>query len=107
MPNLNDLDQLDLRIATIIKAEKVPETNKLLRLIVDLGDEQRQIIAGLAENFSPDELINSQVLITAGLEPVKLKGLESQGMILATKNEDHKPILIKPTEKTLPGAKIS
>ncbi len=82
-----DFMKTELCVAKIIEAEKVKKSEKLLKLKVDLGDEQRQIIAGIAKAFSPEEIIGKKVVIVANLKPAKLMGLESQGMILAVENE--------------------
>ncbi|MDP3830048.1 MAG: methionine--tRNA ligase subunit beta, partial [Ignavibacteriaceae bacterium] len=82
-----DFMKTQLCVAKIIEAEKVNKSEKLLKLKVDLGDEQRQIIAGIAKAFSPEEIIGKKVIVVANLKPAKLMGLESQGMILAVENE--------------------
>lgn len=79
-----EFDKLDLRVATILKAEPVPKSKKLFRLEVDLGAEQRQIVSGIAEHFTPEDLVGRSVIVVANLKPAKLMGIESQGMILAS-----------------------
>lgn len=78
-----DFAKIDLRVATIVEAEKVPKADKLLKLQVDLGTERRQILAGIAQQYEPEQLIGRQVIVVANLAPRKLRGLESQGMLLA------------------------
>ena len=86
--NIDELSKVELRVATVITAEKVPDTDKLLRLEVDLGDEKRQIVAGLALSYpETDKLIGKQIIIVANLEPRVLRGLESKGMVLAATGE--------------------
>ena len=81
------LDQIDLRVATVIHAEKIPKAKKLLKLTVDLGDE-RTIVAGIADSYAPEELKGKQVVVVANLKPAKLMGVLSNGMVLAAKGED-------------------
>ena len=79
-----DFQKVDLRVAKIISAEAVPKSKKLLKLHVDLGFEQRQIVAGIAEKISPEQLIGKTIIVVANLAPAKLMGVESNGMLLAT-----------------------
>ena len=81
--SFDDFMKMDIRIARIIKAEKHPNADKLLKLQVDLGAEQRQVIAGIAEHYVPEELVGKTVSIIANLKPAKIRGELSQGMILA------------------------
>jgi len=76
------LNRIDLRVARVIQAEKVPRAKKLLKLTVDLG-EKRTIIAGIAERYAPEELVGKQIIVVANLKPVKLMGILSNGMVLA------------------------
>jgi len=88
-------------------AEKVPGSKKLIRLIVDLGVEERQILAGLAEFYDPNQLIGKYVIVVANLKPKKMMGLESQGMILAAGcGPDEKPVILTTLEPVKPGTKI-
>lgn len=80
---IDDFMKIDLRVATVTACEPVPKTSKLLKLQVDLGYEQRQVVSGIAEHYKPDELIGKKVIVVANLKPVKLRGELSQGMILA------------------------
>ena len=92
----DDFAKLDLRIGTIKTAEKVPKADKLLRLEVDLGFEQRTIVSGIAEHFSPESLIGKQVIVVANLAPRKMRGIESQGMILLAEQPDRKLVFVSP-----------
>ena len=83
---IEDFMKLDLRTAKILEAEKVKKSKKLIKLKVDLGTEQRQVLAGISEAYEPEQLIGRTVILVANLKPVKLMGLESQGMILAGSN---------------------
>lgn len=80
---IDDFMKIDLRVATVTACETVPKADKLLKLQVDLGYEQRQVVSGIAKFYSPDELIGQKVIVVANLKPVKLRGELSQGMILA------------------------
>lgn len=80
---IDDFTKIDLRVGTVIACEQVPKADKLLKLQVDLGYEQRQVVSGIAQHYKPDELIGQKVIVVANLKPVKLRGELSQGMILA------------------------
>ncbi|NYF79803.1 methionine--tRNA ligase [Granulicella arctica] len=91
---IDDFVKVDLRVAKVLVAERIPKADKLLRLEVDLGYEQRQILSGIAEWYTPEELIGRRIVIVANLAPRKMRGLESHGMLLAASNgENGKPIL--------------
>jgi methionyl-tRNA synthetase len=92
----DDFAKLDLRIGTITAAEKVPKADKLLKLNVDLGFEQRIIVSGIAEHFAPETLFNKQVIVVANLAPRKMRGIESQGMILLAEEPGGKLIFVSP-----------
>jgi methionyl-tRNA synthetase len=93
-----DFAKLDIRTGTILEAERVPKTDKLLKLTVDLGFEKRTIVSGIAEHFDPQKLIQQRVLVVANLAPRKMKGIESQGMILSAENDLGKLGLVGTTE---------
>lgn len=94
--------RVNLRIAKIESAEPVLGSEKLLKLKISLGDERRQILAGIGKAYAPQELIGREVVIVANLEPRKLMGEESQGMLLAANNADGLPIILTP-EKEVPA----
>jgi methionyl-tRNA synthetase len=75
--------RVDLRVAKVVTAEKIEGADKLLRLQVDLGGEKRQIVAGVAKKYTPEQLTGKQIIVVANLKPAKLRGVESQGMLLA------------------------
>lgn len=107
MITIDDFAKLDIRVGTIVSAEKVEGADKLLKLEVDLGEEVRQIMAGIAEYYeNPKELIEKQIPVIVNLEYRKLKGFESQGMMLAA-GTDEKPVLLHPAEKVPNGSKLS
>lgn len=91
-----DFSKLDLRVGTIVEAEKVPKANKLLVLKVDTGIDVRTIVSGIAEHFSPDEVVGKRVTVLVNLAPRALRGVESQGMILMTNNADGKLVFVNP-----------
>jgi methionyl-tRNA synthetase len=87
---IEDFQKVHLKVAEIISAEKVQKSNNLLKLKVNLGNEERQVIAGIAKSYSPEEIIGKKAVMVSNLKPVKIMGLESQGMILAIENDDGK-----------------
>ena len=99
--SIDDFQNLDLRVATIIEAEKIPQADKLLKLRVDLGDEKRQVVAGIAEHYAPDHLIGKQVIVVVNLQPAKIRGIESQGMVLAAAGEED--LVLGTFEKHVPA----
>ncbi len=102
----DDFDKLDLRIGTIIAAEKVQKADKLLKLEVDLGFEKRIIVSGIAQHFSPESLVSKQVIVVANLAPRKMRGIESQGMILTAEQKDGSLILVNPDALTQNGSNV-
>ena len=102
----DDFAKLDLRIGTIIQAEKVEKADKLLKLQVDLGAEKRTIVSGIAQHFNPQSLVNKQVIVVANLAPRKMRGIESQGMILTAEQSDGKLILVNPDSLTENGSGV-
>jgi methionyl-tRNA synthetase len=106
--SIDDFVKIDLRVAQIVVAERIPKADKLLRLEVDLGYERRQILSGIAEFYTPEELIGKRIAIIANLAPRKMRGLESHGMLLAASGEDHssKPILATFSDEIALGSRI-
>jgi methionyl-tRNA synthetase len=102
----DDFDKLDLRIGTIFSAEKVQKADKLLKLEVDLGFEKRTIVSGIAQHFTPEELLNKQVIVVANLAPRKMRGIESQGMILTAEEPGGKLILVNPDQIAQNGSNV-
>ena len=103
---IDDFVKVDLRVARVLVAERVPKSDKLLRLEVDLGYEQRQILAGIAQFYEPEKLIGRKVVIVANLAPRKLRGYESQGMIVAASIGDGTPALASFLEDIEIGARL-
>ncbi len=104
--SFDDFKKLDIKIGTVLEAEKIEGTDKLLKLRVDLGNEKRTLVAGIAETHQPEDLIGKQLPLIANLEPRTLKGIESQGMILAAVIDD-KAILLYPENNVPPGTNVS
>jgi len=104
--NFDDFMKLDIRVGNILEAEKVPKTKKLLKLLVDTGIDQRTIVSGIAEYYKPEEIIGKQVSILVNLEAKKLKGIESQGMILMAEDADGKLSFVSPDQAIKPGSEI-
>lgn len=100
-----DFQKLDLRIGKIIEAYKIEGSEKLLKLSVDLGEMQRQIIAGIGRQYAPEDLAGRDIVVLVNLEPRNLMGLESQGMLLAAEGEQG-PVLLMPDQELKPGSKI-
>ena len=107
MINYETFKQVELKVAKVLSAERVEGSEKLLKLEVDLGSEKRQIIAGVGIKYQPENLVGKSIIIVANLEPRKLMGLESNGMLLAASNETEGPILLTTMEDILPGSNIN
>lgn len=105
MANIDDFGKLDIRIGTVVSAEKVEDADKLLKLEFDFGDEKRQVVSGIAESYAPDELVGRQIPVIFNLEPRVIRGVESQGMILAT-SVDGKPIILVPDSEVPAGSGV-
>jgi methionyl-tRNA synthetase len=102
-----DFSKMDIRIATILAAEKVEKSKKLLKLQVDTGLDRRTVMSGIAEHFQPEELIGKQVTLLANLAPRKIMGVESQGMILMAEDNEGKLRLLQPSAAVNPGSSVS
>ncbi len=102
----DDFSRIDIRTATILEAEKVPKTTKLLKLKIDTGLDIRTIVSGIAEYYEPADIIGRQISIVANLEPRKIKGIESQGMILMAEDRDGKLVMVTPAQNVGNGSMI-
>jgi methionyl-tRNA synthetase len=103
--SFEDFQKLDLRVAKVVAAERVPKADKLLKLSVDLGGEKRQVVAGVAESYAPEELVGRSVILLANLAPATIRGVESQGMILAA--GEKKVLALSAVDKDVPpGTKV-
>ena len=105
MINFEEFKKVELKVARVVEAERVEGSDKLLKLQVSLGEERRQILAGIGKKYSPESVIGKEIIIVANLEPRTLMGLESQGMLLAAGDESG-PVLLVPDSEVSPGAEI-
>ncbi len=103
---IEDFDKIDIRTATVIEAEAVPKTDKLLKLTIDTGVDKRVIVSGIAEYYKPEDMLGKQICILANLQPRKIRGIESNGMILMAKDASGKMKLVTPQEAITNGAII-
>ena len=104
--SFDDFQKMDIRVSTILEAEKVAKTKKLLKLTIDTGIDKRTIVSGIAEYYTPEELVGRQVLVLTNLAPRAIKGIESRGMILMAEDALGRLVLVQPEDKTMSGAKI-
>jgi len=104
MINYDDFKKIDLRVAKILAAEKIEGSEKLLKLQIDLGSEQRQLVSGIAKSYAPEDLIGREIIVVANLEPRQIMGIESQGMLLAADHDS--PILLVPDKELPPGLAV-
>lgn len=103
--SIDDFRKIELKVATVKSAEAHPNADKLLVLQIDLGGEQRQICAGIRNHYTPEELVGKQIVVVANLETAKLRGLESQGMLLAA-SDDGRVIIMTPEKSVQAGAQV-
>lgn len=103
---IEDFLKLDIRLAQIISAQRIEGSEKLIKLQVSLGEEERTLVAGIAQHYTPEELIGKKVLILANLKPRKLFGIESQGMILALSDGENLSLIV-PDREVKVGSKVS
>ena len=104
--SFDDFQKMDIRVSTILAAEKVAKTKKLLKLSIDTGIDKRTIVSGIAEYYTPEQLVGRQVLVLANLAPREIKGIESRGMILMAEDALGRLVLVQPEDKTMAGAII-
>ena len=102
--SFDDFQKMDIRVSTILAAEKVAKTKKLLKLTIDTGIDKRTIVSGIAEYYTPEQLVGRQVLVLANLAPREIKGIESRGMILMAEDALGRLVLLQPEDKTMSGA---
>lgn len=103
---IEDFLKVDLRVAKVLSAEKVEGSEKLLKLQISLGDEERTIVAGIAKHYSPEELVGKKIVIVANLKPRKIFGITSQGMLLAASDGENLSLIV-PDRDVKEGAKLS
>lgn len=104
--NIEDFTRMDLRVAEIIEAEKIPKADRLLKIKLSLGEEERQVVAGIAESYAPEELKGKKVLYIANLAPAKIRGVQSQGMILAAEDGQGNIVLSAVERDIAPGSRV-
>ena len=105
--SINDFAKVELKTAEVLEVEKVEGADKLLRLQIKIGEENRQIVAGIAEHYSPEELVGKKIVVVANLKPAVIRGVESNGMLLAVSTKDS-VILVTPEDTDVPsGLKVS
>lgn len=102
---INDFKKLEFRIATILEAQKHPNADRLLVLSIEMGQDRRQIVAGIANHYAPEALVGKQVVIVANLEPAVIRGVQSQGMLLAASSGEALTILT-PEQAISSGAQV-
>ncbi len=105
MITIEQFFETQLKIATVISAEAIPKSNKLLKLEVDMGEESRTLVAGIARDYDAEALVGRQIVVVANLQPAKLMGVESRGMVLAA-SVDGKPVLLGPGEPVPVGTLV-
>lgn len=103
--SLEQFKEVDLRVAKVIAAEKVEGADRLLKLRLDAGDEERQIVSGIAEKYAPEDLVGREIIVVYNLEPKEFRGIESQGMLLAASGDDIISLLA-PDQEVPPGSRI-
>ena len=105
--SIDTFAQIDLRVGQVVRAERVPNADKLLRLEVDLAEpEPRQLLAGVAEWYAPEGLVGQKILVVANLQPRRMRGLESRGMLLAASADDGRPLLATVPPETPNGSRL-
>jgi methionyl-tRNA synthetase len=104
--SIDDFMKVDLRVAKVLTAEKVPNSRKLVKLSIDVGTEQRTLVAGIAEAYEPEQLVGRTIVMVFNLKPAKLMGIESNGMVLAASPDGGKPILVSFDQDVQLGARV-
>ena len=104
--SIDDFMKIDLRVAKVLTAEKVPNSRKLVKMTIDVGTEQRTLVAGIAEAYEPEQLVGRTIVMVFNLKPAKLMGIESNGMVLAASPEGGKPTLVGLDQEVAPGTRV-
>ena len=105
-PQKDEFGKMDIRTATVLEAERVPKTDKLLKLTIDTGIDKRVIVSGIAEYYTPEQMVGKQICILANLAPRKIRGIESKGMILMARQPDGRMRVVSPEETLKNGSTI-
>ena len=103
--SINQFFETQLRVARVLSVERIPNADRLLKLQVDLGDGQRQIVAGIAQSYEVEALVGKRIIVVANLEPARIRGVDSQGMLLAA-DLDGRPIVATFEEEIPPGTQV-
>lgn len=106
MISIDDFTKCDLRAVKVLAAERIENSEKLIKLTVDIGEEEKQILAGIGKSYTPEELINKELIAIVNLEPRMMMGLESQGMILAVGESVDSTAVLTPDKTTKPGLRV-
>lgn len=106
MINIEDFSKVELKVGKIESAERVEGSEKLLKFQVNIGEETRQILSGIAKSYTPEDLVGKEVVLITNLEPRQMMGMESQGMILAAVDGEGKPVVLTPLTEVPPGSGI-
>ncbi|HLC17177.1 MAG TPA: methionine--tRNA ligase subunit beta [Thermodesulfovibrionia bacterium] len=106
MITFEDFKKLEIKIGRILSAKRVEGTDKLIELLVDIGTEERTLVAGIAQSYSAEELPGKLIPVLVNLEPKKMRGITSHGMILAATEMEGKPVLLHPDRDVLPGSEV-
>lgn len=107
MITIDEFAKVELRVAKVVSAEPHPDADKLIVMQIDLGSEQRQIVAGLRTWYAPEDLVGRSIIVVANLQPATLRGVESNGMLLAAQTEDvGRVVVLQPAEELPPGSKV-
>lgn len=105
---LDDFKQIELVVATVLSAQPVPDADRLLKLTVDTGNGTRVLVAGIAQAYAAEELVGTQIVVVANLQPARIRGIESCGMLLAAlDSQRNAPVLIGPMGTVPPGSRVS
>lgn len=106
MLSIDEFSKVELRVGSVVDARVHPNADRLLVLQVDLGSERRQIVAGIRSQYAPEQLVGRQIVVVANLAPAQLRGVESQGMLLAASDEKGELAIITPERFVSPGARV-
>ncbi|MGD0947536.1 MAG: methionine--tRNA ligase subunit beta [Candidatus Binatia bacterium] len=104
--SIDDFRNLELRVATITAASPHPKADRLLVLTIDLGSEQRQLVAGIRGHYQPEDLVGKQIIVVANLQPATLRGVQSQGMLLAASDDQGRLAIVTPEKPVANGAQV-
>jgi methionyl-tRNA synthetase len=102
---IEDFGKLDLRVAKVLEASEIEGADRLLKLQIDLGGERRQLVAGIKRSYRPEDLVGKNIIVVANLKPATLRGVESQGMLLAAQTDDG-PVLATFEKEVVPGSRV-